>query len=469
MSLLSPNIDLPLLNPLKLYNYDTERLFCDSIPSHFNEAYYFNPYNKTDYLNFQIKCEIAPHVDSVFVAGLYDENGYLKYSVSILPLYANLGGWNYFECRKQLTAIAEGYYQLRVNVKNVSSTGVLRSEYNLRSEPIHVAETHEDTRLIKFSHKDNSKGMFFVNPVSGVKFYYQLRIYGGFEPTDVQPSSKDSFYRDQPNNLKLLNSIAYEVYKFTIGDSEGVPNYLIFIFNRILSCSYVMYDGVAWIKSESAKLEAFKEKNFPKIGWKVDLESPDNLSSTTYSLPKIKIVNVSILTNVLISSVFNGAVIGSMTYYTGQVVAFLGQTTASQKGIYVVGENSGDTLRDAEFPDAESLDNTILYAEVPDSNGDYILTLYYDTVNSEIMTAPTTQYSDSDTGVRTMTGETLDIVFNVILQGIPTNIILECWDADGEEVSIGYDPATVSIQGMRVEVQGNTEELKVVYKVNYAL
>jgi len=113
--------------------------------------------------------------------------------------------------------------------------------------------------------------------------YFYHRVCGGFDTNDFAPSSKDVVYRDQRFDLTQLDSLPFDTTKLTIGDGGGIPNWQAAIINRILSCSYINISGRKYVKNEGAKLEKISEKNYPMMGWKIDLADETNEMENEYN------------------------------------------------------------------------------------------------------------------------------------------------------------------------------------------
>ncbi len=470
MSQTKPIISVPKLNPIRLYNIATEKAFYDSIPSHFVKKQFDQIYQKSDYLTFQLRTEWYDWGDilTTITAGLYDINEIKKYDIPLNVLFSGLNGWAIWECRHQLLNVIEGKYHLKIHVLNQFDdppTYPTLSEYNLYSEPIYIKATHENSVLIEYSHDSNEYDMMFVHPNTRIKFNYFMRVYGGFEPTDYVPASKDVVYRDQTYDLTLLHSIPYNSEKFILGNSLGVPNYITDIFNRITSCWALFIDGKAYIKNDSSKLERKGGSGFPLAAWKIEIEEPEVTESIEYNFITPIYAGTAIHTHLDIATINKGDVVNGHTLVKGEYIVLLGQTDKTEHGIYVVGENEGETIRLAAYPTDVSCDGVVVYLTAPDDQGNYILTLYYDYTNNILMSAYSQSYVSSDKGVVGFSTETYDVTFNSLLSSVPTKINIQIWDANGQPVVGGYVVSSVSISGMTISVPGNSEALKAVYNV----
>lgn len=91
------------------------------------------------------------------------------------------------------------------------------------------------------------------------------------------PASKDSDFEDQPLDLTLLSSVPFDLYELIIGDARGVPDYMIKMINRILSCKYKKIDNRYYEKSTGAKWEPNEQDGYPARGWRLEMREAENI------------------------------------------------------------------------------------------------------------------------------------------------------------------------------------------------
>ena len=300
----------------------------------------------------------------------------------------------------------------------------------------------------------------FVHPITEAQFNYQMRVQGGFLPTEFSPASKDTYYRDQSYDLTNLKSIPYNVQRLTIGDGGGVPNYIADIINRIFACSYLSIDDVAFVKSDGSKFERKGAELIGKAAWKIEVEEAVNVDSyTSIWLQQVQVTTATVTDNAVALIEAGYELENGYVLQLGDIVAVLEQTTKSDNGIYVVGETVAELTHHEKYPTDVSCDKVIALLDFPDKYDNYIYALYYDYSKSELMAVTYLKYATEDKAAFVMTGETKEIIFGSTLYGVPTIINITLWDATGQPVVGGYTVTSVTVNGMTIVCNGNDEEL----------
>jgi hypothetical protein len=269
-------IKIPYLNPLQFRPYPGGKFACDLIPSFEQKAVYIQKFQKGDILKFQVQLLIGNWNSisyrvldeslkevSQFTGGLTGVNGdYNIWSVRSTDNILNLPSGIYF-IELNIVVIVEG--------ANVSK--------RFLTEPFEIVDELPESLLIEYSHDGNEFDVAFFptgNPED--RRFFQLRVEGGITSDGFSPASKDTFYIDQVRDVVMLNSIPFNVYKFTFGPGGGIPNWMADKINRILSLAYVEINGRQYVKNEGAKFEAIREKGYPFAGWQIELVT-DNVYS----------------------------------------------------------------------------------------------------------------------------------------------------------------------------------------------
>jgi hypothetical protein len=269
---------IPFLNPLQFRKIPDGKFACDLIPSFEQKSVYVQKFQRGDILRFQVQLlkgnwysisyrilnEYFNQVSS-YTGGLIGSNEeYDIWSVKDIDNILNLPSGIYF-LELQIVVIIEG--------ANVNKQFI--------TEPFEIVDELPDSLLIEYSHDGNEFDIAFYptgNPAN--RRFFQLRVEGGITSDGFSPASKDTFYIDQVRDVVMLNSIPFNVYKFTFGPGGGIPNWMADKINRILSLAYVEINGRQYVKNEGAKFEPIREKGYPFAGWQIELVT-ENVYSIT--------------------------------------------------------------------------------------------------------------------------------------------------------------------------------------------
>jgi hypothetical protein len=219
MSILLPSVQLPKLNPIRLYNILNEKAFCEPTEwaNWIQPVKYEQIFSRFDTLAFQIKIEDFYNSDVVptITCKAYDINEQLAYTFTVNVLYGAgvaLNGYSYYEVREVLTVLPAGAYQIRLNVKNYNTAGapILLNNYDFYSEPIFLQDSFADSVIIKYGHENNNMGLITADPdiysVSGVT----TPATANQEYDNIGTYNGQSLYRSAintaPNNYLLFYS-----------------------------------------------------------------------------------------------------------------------------------------------------------------------------------------------------------------------------------------------------------------------
>jgi hypothetical protein len=259
-------VDISVLAPMKFVKqgyvnplpYNTKFmdnwLYADTIPNLYEKKQYWQPWQKNDIVKFQILSNYAPHQ-----LELYDCSGN-QIDTFVLAYVASSiegTGQRVYEASVALNGYDDGVYQFRI----LSGNPVLETYV---SEWFQLKDLHENTVLLEYKHDENDHDIIFE---TGIQF--SLRVHG--ELAEFQPGADRTVFVDQRRNIVLLSGSSFEGEKFIIGDSFGVPNYMIRKINNIYLCSQVLHDGVQYVGAEGARFEAKREELYPMTGWAFEL------------------------------------------------------------------------------------------------------------------------------------------------------------------------------------------------------
>lgn len=267
-------VDISLLCPLKWvkegytnpapYNtkYDEDFTYPETIPDFYEQQGYLQPWQKNDAIPIQILSNYAPHQ-----LELYDEDDNpvpgAVFAVAYVATSIEGTGQKVYEALIALNTFDEGIYRFRLK----SGSPVLETYI---SEWFCLKTLHENTFLFKYTHDENDFDVVFE---TGIELC--LRVHGGFPPERIQPGSERTVFIDQPNTIRQLSGKAFYTEKLLLGDSFGLPAWMIKKINRIFDCNNVLIDGKQYVANEGAKLEANTEEEYPMAGWQIELRPAD--------------------------------------------------------------------------------------------------------------------------------------------------------------------------------------------------
>ena len=137
-----------------------------------------------------------------------------------------------------LTGLDEGVYYVTLE--------------GMQSEPFEVRTCVEGSVLIRVSHKDNNSVFDNVWWVDDEQQFVSLRVEGGFKPEDTTYQVESENFRNQFQEIIYLYSLPYNVYRLTLGQNSGLPEWFADWLNRAFSVSHTEVDGVLYRRSEDA-------------------------------------------------------------------------------------------------------------------------------------------------------------------------------------------------------------------------
>ena len=143
-----------------------------------------------------------------------------------------------------ITGLNDGVYSILINGRE--------------SEPFIVCSDEDlldRTTLIRYSNKDNNSAFDNIFWIGDNQQMFDFRIEGGFKPSGFTPKVDNEQYRNQFQEITELYALPYEAYTLSLGDSVGLPYWMIRHVNRLLCVSHVEIDGELYVRSESSTPE----------------------------------------------------------------------------------------------------------------------------------------------------------------------------------------------------------------------
>lgn len=139
-----------------------------------------------------------------------------------------------------ITGLQDGFYMVSVN-------GIESEVFHVTSNEVELA----DTVLIQYSMKDNRERQDAVFWISDNQFFFDWRVHGGFKDDDWSFGVENEQFTDAGYNISEIYARERLNKTFTLGNSSGCPVWYAAMLNRILSCSYVYFNGDRYIRMES--------------------------------------------------------------------------------------------------------------------------------------------------------------------------------------------------------------------------
>lgn len=139
-----------------------------------------------------------------------------------------------------LTGLSVGHYRLTVG--------------SLTSEEFRVtddANLLSRTTLVQYRFKDNRQREDVVSVIDHMVYFFDFRVPGGFKDNGWQFGVSNEQFTTQREDIVELFAHDYTMKTFTMGNAIGVPVWYAEMLNRLLTCSYVYFNGDRYARSDS--------------------------------------------------------------------------------------------------------------------------------------------------------------------------------------------------------------------------
>lgn len=263
-------VDISILSPLKFveedftgpakYNtrYFDDYIYQNTIPDFYTQQNYWQIWQKNDAIPLQILSNYAPHQMELYDCDDNQVSGAV-FQMTYVPTSIEGTGQKVYQAAIGLNTYDEGVYRFRLR----SGDPVLETYI---SEWFCLKQKHEKSILFEYKHNENDHDVVFE---TGIQMCF--RVYGGFPPEQYKPGSNRTVFVDQPNNMVQLNGRSFAVWKLLLGDSFGLPQWVIERINQIFLCSEVLIDGKQFVANDGAEIEPTTEELYPLAGWAIDV------------------------------------------------------------------------------------------------------------------------------------------------------------------------------------------------------
>jgi hypothetical protein len=269
----------PFINPLQLFdpNYVSDpryntRDFIDyehsqTILPWEQDTHYCQPWQKSDSIWIQLQTNTGP---VNFVIKKCEDDSV----VATIPFVqgaqsGNEPGLYLYEIGVPLAAYQEGDYYV------VYEFGLSPVVFSLRTGCLDIREKHEASLYLEFKHFEYREGWIFETGL-----FPAMRVHGVLKYD--RTTNKSTTYADQEQNETSLRNIPFRLWKLFIGDSGGIPDYMIDKISRQIGCSTLLADGKGYTKPADKELEPKEEDNYTLRGWEVELKETKNRTSREF-------------------------------------------------------------------------------------------------------------------------------------------------------------------------------------------
>jgi hypothetical protein len=110
-----------------------------------------------------------------------------------------------------------------------------------------------DLKTISFSSSVNDFGVIFNNSTYDPTF--KLYVECGFIPNGFKTKSNKEDFTDQNMDNSVIFAMPYETETLTLGDSLGIPNWLVRKLNYVFMLENILIDAVKYVPTPEANIE----------------------------------------------------------------------------------------------------------------------------------------------------------------------------------------------------------------------
>ena len=136
----------------------------------------------------------------------------------------------------------------------------------------------DKTTLIQYSMANNRQRKDAVFFIDGMQRFFDFRVPGGFKDSNWSFGVESEQFTTAEADIVQLYGLESTQKKFTLGLSDGCPIWFGELLNRLLTCSYVYFDGQRYARKDAA---------VPEI-----TSLLDGLNSFVFSIQVQKVANI---------------------------------------------------------------------------------------------------------------------------------------------------------------------------------
>lgn len=140
------------------------------------------------------------------------------------------------------------------------------------------ASVLEKTTLIQYSMANNRQRKDAIFFIDGMQRFFDFRVPGGFKDSNWSFGVESEQFTTAEADIVQLYGLESTQKKFTLGLSDGCPIWFGELLNRLLTCTYVYFDGQRYARKDAA---------VPEI-----TSLLDGLNSFVFSIQVQKVANI---------------------------------------------------------------------------------------------------------------------------------------------------------------------------------
>lgn len=215
-------------------------LFFEDFKSDGIESRYIQVFATTDQILLECLCAPGETFFDFVVSGMTDDGQTQNSQLSHNSWTLADGSVLWFTV---ISGLAPGIYQVCC-----PALGLTSHYFRVTKDPAELA----NTTLIQYAMKDNKQRQDSVFIIDGMRYFFDFRVPGGFKDSGwTFAVENEQFITPEADPVELF-ALESTQKKFTMGGQEGVPVYFAEMLNRLLTCSYVYFDGVRYARKDSA-------------------------------------------------------------------------------------------------------------------------------------------------------------------------------------------------------------------------
>lgn len=214
-------------------------IFFEDFKSDGIESRYTQIFASTDQILFECLCTADETVN--FAIEGEDDYGHEVYGpINFTQWEIGNGSVLWFAV---ITGLTNGVYQIfDIDLERYSHS------FRVTDNPAELT----NTTLIQYSTKDNKQRQDAVFLIAGMRYFFDFRVPGGFKDSGwTFAVENEQFITPEADPIELF-ALESTQKRFTMGGQEGVPVHFAEMLNRLLTCSYVYFDGVRYSRKDSS-------------------------------------------------------------------------------------------------------------------------------------------------------------------------------------------------------------------------
>lgn len=196
---------------------------------------YMQTWAPTDHIMVQVVADADENAPAATL-DYRDAGEWVHYPITWQEWEMNPNKAIYFTVLQNLT---EGYYTLTIE--------------DVVSEPFCVTSDSNKlgkTTLVQYRFKDNKQRDDVVSVIDNVPYFFDVRFPGGFKDSSITFGVSNEQFTTQHEDVVELYAYDYVIKGFTLGSAIGVPAWYGELFNRLLTCNYVYFDGKRFVRND---------------------------------------------------------------------------------------------------------------------------------------------------------------------------------------------------------------------------